>query len=188
MRKPTKADLETAVAKTVPDIIVPGLVVVFVGINPGRYSAAVGHHFAGPGNRFWPALYEAGFTPRLLRPDEDGELPMWGLGVTNLVARTTAAAAELSAQELRDGRPALEEKVARYAPQWTALMGISAYATVFGRRKASPGPQEGSIAGSRIWLLPNTSGLNAHYTPARFAEVFRELRMAAFGSRPGQDL
>jgi TDG/mug DNA glycosylase family protein len=180
MQRPTKADLEAAVAKSVPDVLAPGLTVLFVGINPGLYSAAVGHHFARPGNRFWPALHEAGFTPRLLRPDEDSELPRWGLGITNLVARTTAAASEISAEELRHGAVMLEEKVARYGPRWTAFVGIGAYAAAFGRRKPLLGPQEESIAGSRIWLLPNTSGLNAHYTPAKFVEVFRELRMAAF--------
>lgn len=184
MRKPTKAELQTAIGSTVPDVIAPGSVVLFVGINPGLYSAAVGHHFARPGNRFWPALHAAGFTPRLLHPEEDGDLPRWGLGITNLVPRTTAAASELSTEELRRGRAALEEKVALYSPQWTAFVGIGAYATAFGRRNVSLGPQEESIGSSRIWLLPNTSGLNAHYSPARFAEAFRELRGAAFGNDP----
>jgi double-stranded uracil-DNA glycosylase len=196
VRSHTKAELQAAIGKTLPDVLVPGgavggaavpgaalpgLMVLFVGINPGLYSAAVGHHFARPGNRFWRALYEAGFTPRLLSPDEDGGLPAWGLGITNLVSRTTVAAAELSAEELRRGRTVLEEKVARFSPAWTAFVGIGAYATAFGRRKVSLGAQEESIGSSRVWVLPNTSGLNAHYTPARFAEVFRELRVAAFG-------
>jgi TDG/mug DNA glycosylase family protein len=154
--------------------------VLFVGINPGLYSAAVGHHFARPGNRFWPALYEAGFTARLLRPYEDGELPAWGLGITNLVSRATAAASELSAEELGRGKVTLEDKVRRYSPEWTAFVGIGAYATAFGRRNLALGRQEERIGGSRIWLLPNTSGLNAHYTPARFAELLRELRVAAW--------
>jgi TDG/mug DNA glycosylase family protein len=179
--RPTKVELQAAVVNTVPDVIVPGLAVLFVGINPGLYSAAVGHHFARPGNRFWPALYDAGFTPRLLRPEEDGELPVWGLGVTNLVSRTTAAAAELTPEELRRGRVILEEKIINYAPSWTAFVGIGAYATAFSRRKVMLGPQEEAIGVSRVWVLPNTSGLNAHYTPARFAEVFAELRLAAFG-------
>jgi TDG/mug DNA glycosylase family protein len=180
MRGPTKAELQAAVGNTIPDVIGPGLAVLFVGINPGLYSAAVGHHFARPGNRFWPALYEAGFTPRLLRPDEDAELLTWGLGITNLVSRATNAAAELSAEELRAGKITLEEKVIRYAPRWTAFVGIGAYATAFGRRKAALGPQKERIGESRIWVLPNTSGLNAHFTPARFADVFREFRMIAF--------
>jgi double-stranded uracil-DNA glycosylase len=184
MLRPTPAELQAAVGKTIPDVIAAGLVVLFVGINPGLYSAAVGHHFARPGNRFWPALHEAGFTPRLLHPDEDGELPLWGLGITNLVLRATTAASELSAEELRRGRIALEEKIGRYSPRWTAFVGIGAYTTAFGRPKLSLGLQEERIGGSRIWLLPNTSGLNAHYTPAMFAGLLGELRVAAFGNIP----
>jgi TDG/mug DNA glycosylase family protein len=116
----------------------------------------------------------------LLRPDEDEELPLWGLGITNLVSRATTAASELSADELRRGKVTLEDKVARYSPQWTAFVGIGAYTTAFGRRKASLGYQGERIGDSRIWLLPNTSGLNAHYTPARFAELMRGLRVAAW--------
>lgn len=181
MSRPTQAELSAAVAKTVPDVIAAGLTVLFVGINPGLYSAAIGHHFGRPGNRFWPALYQAGFTPRLLRPDEDGELLSWGLGITNLVARTTTAASGLAVVELRRGRVMLEEKVARYAPAWVAFVGIGAYATAFGRRHVPLGEQAERIGDSRVWVLPNTSGLNAHYTPARFAEVFRALHTAACG-------
>jgi double-stranded uracil-DNA glycosylase len=179
MAGPTKADLQVAVGNTIPDVIGLGLEVLFVGINPGLYSAAVGHHFARPGNRFWPALFEAGFTPRLLRPEEDAEALTWGLGITNLVSRATTAASELSAEELRAGRAALEEKVAHYEPRWTAFVGSGAYATAFDRRKVALGLQEEGIGESRVWVLPNTSGLNAHFTPARFAEVFREFRVAA---------
>ena len=177
--RPCRAELRAAAGKTIPDVLAAGLAVLFVGINPGLYSAAVGHHFARAGNRFWPALHEAGLTPRLLRPEEDGDLPLWGLGITNLVRRATASAAELSADEFRHGRVTLEDKVARYAPAWTAFVGIGAYATAFGRKKPSLGPQQETIGRSRIWLLPNTSGLNAHYTPAMFAELLRELRVAA---------
>ena len=175
VRRPTKAELQAAVGTTIADVVAPGLAVLFVGINPGLYSAAVGHHFARPGNRFWPALHEAGFTPRLLRPEEDVKLPAWGLGITNLVSRATVAAAELAPEEFRAGRIGLEEKVARYSPRWTAFVGIGAYASAFERRGVRVGPQEEAIAGSRIWVLPNTSGLNAHYTPAGFVQVFREL-------------
>jgi TDG/mug DNA glycosylase family protein len=164
-------------------VIASGLLVLFVGINPGLYSAAVGHHFARPGNRFWPALHQAGFTPRLLRPEEEGELPGCGLGITNLVARATAAASELSVEELRRGRVTLEEKVTRYVPKWVAFVGMGAYGTAFGRRKVSLGAQDEGIGSSRVWLLPNTSGLNAHYTPARFAELMGELRTAACETR-----
>ena len=184
MPRPTKAELQAATAKTVPDVIGPDLTVLFVGINPGLYSAAVGHHFARPGNRFWPALYEAGFTPRLLLPEEDGELLGWGLGITNLVQRTTAAASELSAEELRRGRVEIERKVVRYAPRWAAFVGIGAYSTAFERRAAAMGPQEETIGTSWGWVLPNTSGLNAHFTPARFVEVFREFRAAVDAGGP----
>lgn len=180
-RRPTPDELRAAMGKTVPDVIAPGLTVLFVGINPGLYSAAVGHHFARPGNRFWSALHGSGFTPRLLTFEEDSALPTWGLGITNLVARATASAAELAPDELRDGARLIEEKVARFGPRWTAFVGIGAYATAFGRRGVAVGRQAETLAGSRIWVLPNTSGLNAHYTPARFAEAFRELREAAGG-------
>jgi TDG/mug DNA glycosylase family protein len=180
LRRPTKAEVQAAAGSTVPDVIGPGLAVLFVGINPGLYSAAVGHHFARPGNRFWPALHESGFTPRLFSPAEDGELPRWGLGITNLVSRATASAAELTAEEFRAGRTALEEKIVRYAPRWAAFVGIGAYATAFERKKVVLGPQEETIGRSRVWLLPNTSGLNAHYSAARFAELMRELRAAAY--------
>ncbi|NLE11686.1 MAG: mismatch-specific DNA-glycosylase [Actinobacteria bacterium] len=164
MQRPTKSDLEAATGKTVPDVIAPGLTVLFVGINPGLYSAAVGHHFARPGNRFWPALYEAGFTPRLGPRHHQPGAADHGRGGRALVGRAAP------------GEVALEDKVARYAPRWTAFVGIGAYSTAFRRRGISLGPQEETIAESRIWVLPNTSGPNAHYTPARFAEVFRELR------------
>ena len=179
--RPTKAELQAAVDKTVPDVIAPGLTVLFVGINPGLYSAATGHHFARPGNRFWPALHQSGFTPRLLRPDEDADLLPWGLGITNLVTRATAAASELSAEEFRRGRVILEDKVARCSPAGTAFVGIGAYTSAFGRAKPALGPQEETVGGSRVWLLPNTSGLNAHYTPATFAQLFRELRVVTRG-------
>jgi double-stranded uracil-DNA glycosylase len=180
-RRPAKGDLQAATGTTIPDVVAPGLAVLFVGINPGLYSAAVGHHLARPGNRFWPTLYEAGFTPRLLRPEEDVELPAWGLGITNLVSRATAAAAELAPEEFRAGRVTLEKKVARYSPLWTAFVGIGAYATAFEHRGVQVGPQEETIGSSRIWVLPNTSGLNAHYTPAAFVQVFRELRLTSAG-------
>jgi double-stranded uracil-DNA glycosylase len=180
-RKPSKADLQAAIGTTIADVVAPGLAVLFVGINPGLYSAAVGHHFARPGNRFWPTLYEAGFTPRLLRPEEDVELPAWGLGITNLVSRATAAAAELAPEEFRAGRIVLEQKVARHSPRWAAFVGIGAYATAFERRGVRVGPQEETIGDSRIWVLPNTSGLNAHYTPAGFVEVFRQLFLTSAG-------
>jgi double-stranded uracil-DNA glycosylase len=182
--RPTAAEIQAAEGKCVPDVLGPSLTVLFVGINPGLYSAATGHHFARPGNRFWPALHAAGFTPRVLDPREDGKLPRWGLGVTNLVSRATRSAAELTSEELHRGSVVLTEKVERCAPAWVAFVGAGAYATAFGRRGAGLGLQNETLAAARVWVLPNTSGLNAHYSPARFSELFAELRAAAFGLEP----
>ncbi len=180
-RKPTKEELLAAEGKTVPDVIAPELQVLFCGINPGLYSAAVGHHFARPGNRFWPALYAAGFTHRLLAPSEERELLKSGYGITNLVDRATAAADELSRQELAEGGQRLEAKVRYYRPRFVAVLGIGAYRTAFGRPKAVLGPQPETISSTMVWILPNPSGLNAHYQLADLARMFRELRVAAAG-------
>lgn len=178
MPGPTAAELAAARAKTIPDVVAPGLSVLFCGINPGLYSAATGYHFARPGNRFWPALYRAGFTPRLLRPSEQDELPVYGLGVTNIVARATARADELSRDELRAGARRLTELADRYAPKFVAVVGVTAYRTAFERPRAAIGPQDEPIAGARLWVLPNPSGLNAHYQAGALAAAFRELREA----------
>jgi TDG/mug DNA glycosylase family protein len=163
----------------VPDVIAPGLRVLFCGINPGLLSAATGHHFARPGNRFWPALHGSGFTPRLLQPAEQDELIGYGLGITNLVARASAQASELSTAELTVGGERLTELVGRYRPGWVAVVGISAYRTAFDRRKAAIGRQPELIADRRVWVLPNPSGLNAHWQlPALVAE-FGRLRAVA---------
>ena len=153
-------------------IVGSGLRVLFVGINPSLYSAQVGHHFARPGNRFWPALHAAGFTPRLLRPEEDGELPVHGIGVTNIAARPTRAAAEITAEELREGARELERLVHRYAPRLVAVVGLTAYRTAFARPGATMGLQREQIGGRPVWVLPNPSGLNAHYKPADFARLY----------------
>lgn len=177
--RPTKAEIQAAIGKTVPDVIAAGLRVLFVGINPGLYTAAVGHHFARPGNRFWPALHEAGFTKRLLSPFEEQELLRDGYGITNLVPRATAAAAELSDAELEHGARRLERKVRRYAPAIVAIVGVGAYRTAFKKPDADLGPQDEAIAGARAWVLPNPSGLNAHYQASDFTRLFRVLREAA---------
>ncbi|MFF5985711.1 G/U mismatch-specific DNA glycosylase [Prauserella flavalba] len=176
--RPTREQLAAAHGRTIDDVIGVGLRVLFCGINPGLYSGATGHHFARPGNRFWPALHRSGFTPRLLAPSEQAELLDFGLGITNLVARTTARADELTAEELRAGGVALTKKVARYRPGWLAVVGITAYRAAFGRPKAVVGPQEDQVSGVPVWLLPNPSGLNAHWTPATLAEEFARLRAA----------
>ncbi|MFB7965829.1 G/U mismatch-specific DNA glycosylase, partial [Streptomyces sp. NPDC056019] len=155
------------------------LSVLFCGINPGLTTAATGHHFARPGNRFWPVLHRSGFTPRLLRPDEQEELLTYGLGITNVVARATARADELSREEYREGGRLLVAKVERLAPRWLAVVGVTAYRTAFGEPKAAIGPQDRTIGSTRIWALPNPSGLNAHWTAATMAEEYARLREAA---------
>ncbi|MBN0047525.1 G/U mismatch-specific DNA glycosylase [Streptomyces actuosus] len=162
-----------------PDVVADGLRVLFCGINPGLMTAATGHHFARPGNRFWPVLHRSGFTPRLMRPAEQGELLSYGLGITNVVARATARADELSTEEHREGGRLLAAKVERLRPGWLAVVGVTAYRAAFDDRKARVGPQERVIGGARVWVLPNPSGLNAHWTAATMAEEFARLREAA---------
>jgi double-stranded uracil-DNA glycosylase len=177
--RPTKAELLAAANKTIPDLIAPGLKVLFCGINPGLYSAAIGHHFGRPGNRFWPALFAAGFTPRLIDPSEEHELLTLGYGITNVASRATAAADELRPEELRAGGKTLRAKVLRFAPQIVAVLGVGAYRTAFEQPKASLGLQEPPIGGTRLWVLPSPSGLNAHYQPHSLAKLFRELHAYA---------
>lgn len=173
-----------AMDRTIPDVAAAGLCVLFSGINPSLYSAATGHHFARPGNRFWPALHQSGFTGRLMRPGDQEQLIEFGLGITNVVARATARADELSPAELRDGGEVLAAKVARWRPAWLAVVGITAYRVAFGRPGASVGPQDNALGATRVWLLPNPSGLNAHKTLPMLAADFRELRLAVeAGSR-----
>jgi TDG/mug DNA glycosylase family protein len=179
--RPTPAELAAARDQTIPDIAAPGLRVLFSGINPGLYSAAVGQHFARPGNRFWPALHRSGFTPRLLRPDEQDRLLDIGLGITNVVARATARADELRPGELREGGRVLSAKVGRLRPGWLAIVGVTAYRTAFGHLRARVGPQDETLDGTRVWVLPNPSGLNAHWTPESLAGEFARLRAAADG-------
>jgi TDG/mug DNA glycosylase family protein len=160
----------------VPDVIAPKLDVLFCGINPGLYTAVVGLHFARPGNRFWPALHASGFTPHLLAPEEEWRMIDYGLGITNVVDRASASAAALRAEEYRQGAQHLERKVRQFAPRWLAVLGIGAYRTAFKQPEARIGPQPHTIGKTRVWVLPNPSGLNAHYRPAQLAELFAELR------------
>ncbi|MEO6772427.1 MAG: G/U mismatch-specific DNA glycosylase [Kofleriaceae bacterium] len=177
--RPSASDLAAAVSKGTPDLIVPGLGVLFCGINPGLYSAAVGHHFARPGNRFWPALFAAGFTPRLFTGFDDRELLGLGCGLTNLVKRSSARADEVTRDELRAGARSLRKRLARSRPRFLAVVGFGAYRMAFDRPRAVAGPQPERIADTKVWLLPNTSGLNAHHLPAQLARLFEDLRIAA---------
>jgi TDG/mug DNA glycosylase family protein len=182
--KPSPADLEAARDRTIADVLpAPGqpLRVLFCGINPGLYSAATGWHFARPGNRFWPALHLSGFTPRRLHPSEQGLLPGYGLGITNLVARATAQASELDAAELRAGREHLMTLARRYRPRVVAVAGVTAYRTAFGQARAGTGLQPGPPAGPLLWVLPNPSGLNALWTTPKLVAAFRELRLHVEG-------
>jgi TDG/mug DNA glycosylase family protein len=156
-------------------VAAPGLRVLFSGINPGLYSAATGYHFARPGNRFWPALHQSGFTPRLLQPSEQEQLLELGLGITNVVARATARADELTADELVSGARTLAAKVTRLRPRWLAVVGVTAFRTAFRQPRAVVGRQQLTIGPTSVWVLPNPSGLNAHWSAARLAAALREL-------------
>jgi TDG/mug DNA glycosylase family protein len=174
--KPTREQIQAAAGKVVKDVIGPGLKVLFCGINPGLYTAAVGHHFARPGNRFWPSLHQGGFTPRVFSPFEERELLPLGYGVTNVVMRATAAADELSDDELIAGGKKLVNKVRKYRPRVLAVLGVGAYRVAFGDKAAVVGLQERMIGDTRLWVLPNPSGLNAHYHARDLGRLFGELK------------
>ena len=176
-RGPSRAELFAAAHQTVPDLIAPGLKVLFCGINPGLYSAWARHHFARPGNRFWPALFAAGFSDRLLKPEEEHQLLSSGFGITNLVERATVGSDELSQQELRQGGKDIENKVRAFRPRAVAILGVTAYRVAFAKRHAIIGAQPDGLSDSLVWVLPNPSGLNAHFTPPALAKLFRELRL-----------
>jgi TDG/mug DNA glycosylase family protein len=182
MAKPTPADLAAAAGKTIPDVLARDLSVLFCGINPGLYTAAVGHHFGRPGNRFWPTLHRAGFTARLFAPSEQRELLELGYGITNIVARATATADQLTSEELVEGAKVLVRKIKRYRPRYLAVVGIGAYRTAFERPRAKLGLQDETIGTTRVWVLPNPSGLNANYQADALAALFRELRITADNS------
>jgi double-stranded uracil-DNA glycosylase len=177
--RPTAADLAAARGRTIPDVVGPGLRVLFSGINPSLYSAATGCHFARPGNRFWPALHASGFTASQLRPSEQQSLPSYGLGITNLVARATARADELTVVELRTGGDALDRLAERLEVPFLAVLGLTAYRAAFGVPGAVVGPQSLRLGGAQVWVLPNTSGLNASWQLPRLVAAFRDLHRAS---------
>ena len=177
--KPTKEEIAAAAGKKVPDVIAPDLRVLLCGINPGLYSGATGHHFSRPGNRFWPALHRSGFTLEQIHPFEERRLLEYGLGITNFVNRATARADQLDDDELRSSRSRLESKVRRFKPAWLALLGVTAYRVAFEESRAVIGDQKRTIGHTKLWVLPNPSGLNAHYQLDALAEEFGRLRAAA---------
>jgi double-stranded uracil-DNA glycosylase len=180
---PTRDELAAAADRVLADVIAPGLDVLFCGINPGLYSAWSGHHFARPGNRFWPALFGAGFTPRLFSPAEQESLLSLGLGITNVVPRASARADELSAAELASGGVRLRSLVAEYRPRVLAVLGVTAYREAFAAPKAVVGRQESLLGSTVVWVLPNPSGLNAHYQLPALVSEFARLR-ASLGLNP----
>jgi len=173
---PNRSELQAAAGKGLRDVIAPGLQVLFVGINPGLYSAATGNHFARPGNRFWPALHRAGFSARLLHPSQQDELLDEGFGITNLVNRGTATADQLAPEEFVQGRRRLAAKVRLYSPKIVAFLGVGAYCHAFECKQAKVGPQAERFEGAQVWLLPNPSGLNANYQLPELVKLFRALR------------
>ena len=175
--RPTAAQLQAAVGATTPDIIAPDLRVLFCGINPSVYSAVVGHHFARPGNRFWKALHGSGFTPHQFTPERDRDLLSLGYGITNVASPATVAAADLAPEQLAQGGRELRARVLDYAPRWLAVLGVSAYRVAFAQPRAVMGLQPPSIGATRIWVLPNPSGLNAHFPPTELARTYREFRV-----------
>jgi TDG/mug DNA glycosylase family protein len=177
--KPTKQQLIEAAGQTLPDVIAPNLKVLFCGINPGLYTAAVGHHFARPGNRFWPALHQSGFTSRLISPFHERELLTLGVGISNVVPHATASAAELTREDFTRGGRRLAAKVRRYQPRIVAILGVGAYRQAFGNPKAQVGEQLERIHAARVWVLPNPSGLNANYQLPELVRLFRALRVHA---------
>ena len=184
--RPSRAELAAAEGKTVRDVIAHRLKVLFCGINPGLYSGAVGHHFARPGNRFWKTLAASGLTEGLVSPFEERTLLAAGLGITNLVERATATADQLSREELVRGAGRLTVKVRRYRPALVAFLGLTTYRIAFARPGADIGLQPERLGPARVWLLPNPSGLNAHYQLPDLAREFAALGRAA-GLKPSPD-
>jgi TDG/mug DNA glycosylase family protein len=174
--RPSPGELAAAAGRSIPDVVCPGLTVLFCGINPGLWSAAVGHHFARPGNRFWKVLHASGFCPSMLDASEDSRLLALGLGITNLVSRATATASELRPEELKRGARRLTRNAARWKPKVVAVVGMTSYRVAFSRPQAKIGPQPHDIAASALWLLPNPSGLQATYQLTDLVAAFRELR------------
>jgi TDG/mug DNA glycosylase family protein len=168
-----------------PDILARGLNVVFCGINPGMRSAALGHHFAGRGNRFWRVLHLSGFTPQQLLPENARSLLSYGCGLTSAVERPTVSANDLKRSDFVQARPALERKMRRYAPNTIAFLGKAACSVILDQRELSWGQQEVRFAGAAVWVLPNPSGLNCAFTLADLTDAYRELWESTGSSTEG---
>jgi double-stranded uracil-DNA glycosylase len=181
--KPTRAQQIQSLRRRVTDVIADDLDVLFCGINPGLYSAAVGHHFAGPGNLFWGVLHTTGFTPRLLTSFEEDEMLTYGYGITNMVPRASAQADDVNKDELRAGARTVRRKVLKHKPRFLAVCGLVAYRTGFERTKAQPGLQDDTIGSTKLWLLPNPSGLNAFHQPAVLNQLFSDFHTALTAMR-----
>jgi TDG/mug DNA glycosylase family protein len=179
LTRPSSGALRRARDRRLRDVIGPDLRVIFCGINPSLYSAAVGHHFARPGNRFWPTLHRAGFTDRQFSPDEDRDLLRLGYGITNVVDRATTRADELSRDQIVAGVAALRRTLLRYRPRVLAVLGLGAFRIGFGRPGAGCGPCGETIGDTQLWVLPNPSGLNAAFQLPELVRLFRELKRAA---------
>jgi TDG/mug DNA glycosylase family protein len=184
--RPTREELLAAYGKTIPDLIGPGLRVLLVGINPGLWSGWSGRHFGRPSNRLWRTLHEAGFTDHLLHPTETEALVAAGLGVTNFVERATARADELDDAEVKAGVAKLRRVVRKHRPEFVAFLGLSSYRVAFGKPKARVGRQEETFEGATVWLLPNPSGINAHYQQPDLTKAYAELRAALGRTRKTQ--
>ena len=181
-RRPTDAELQASYGREIPDLVGPGMRLLLVGINPSLWSGWSGRHFGRPSNRLWPTLHQAGLTERRLAPENSAELLAAGIGITNLVARATARADELTPDEIRAGVPRLARLVARWHPQVVAVLGVTAYRVAFARPKATVGPQPEPLEGARVWVLPNPSGLNAHYQQADLTAEYARMRADLDGS------
>jgi TDG/mug DNA glycosylase family protein len=178
--RPSPVALQAAYGATIPDLVGPRMRALLVGINPSLWSGWAGRHFARPGNRLWRTLHEAGFTERQLDPSESDEILAAGIGVTNLVARATARADELADDELRAGVVPLRRLVRQWRPSHVAFLGVGSYRIAFGERRASVGRQDRTLEGATVWVLPNPSGLNAHYQQPALTAAYAELRAEAF--------
>jgi double-stranded uracil-DNA glycosylase len=184
--KPSRQQQLQSISRRVPDVIGPEVQILFCGINPGLYSAAVGHHFAGPGNLFWTTLHTTGFTPRLFTAFDEPEMLALGYGITNLVPRASASADDVDREELRAGARTVRRKVSLYKPKWLAVLGLNAYRIAFENTKAQVGLQ-GKIGSTWVYLLPNPSGLNAFHQPAVLNEMFVTFRAVVADAANGKE-